>query len=309
MHSLEAAIMRTVLYADVFKFAMTVEEIHHFLIIDHPVTLEAVRETLDSSAYLRERLCVSDGYVAINGDYIVLRLDRAQISARAWPNAVKYGRWLARLPFVRMVALTGALAMHNPSDEDDDIDYLLVTARGRVWLARAFAVLLVRLAKLRGVIICPNYVVAEDSLAQGRRDLYIAHEVTQAVPLYGHMLYEALRAANPWTVAHLPNSCEAFRGETEIKLNPFWGGVKSLIELPLSARIGDTLERWEYQRKLKRFSRKMQTPHSAAALDSSQVKGHFQDHGHPVLRRYEENLQHYGLAAINNDYTLPLAGD
>lgn len=309
MHSLEAAIMRTVLYADVFKFAMTVEEIHHFLITDRPVALETVRETLNASAYLREVLCISDGYVALDGELIALRIDRAELSARIWPNAVMYGRWLARLPFVRMVALTGALAMCNPSDEDDDLDYLLVTARGRVWLARGFAVLLVRLARLRGVTLCPNYVVAEDALTQGRRDLYIAHEVTQAVPLYGHTLYEALRIANPWTDAHLPNACDAFRIEPEPTPNGFWFGVKRLVENALGQKLGDILERWEYQRKLKRFSRKIQTPHSAAALDSSQVKGHFQDHGHPVLRQYEERLQEYGLSSVTDEYPLPLAGD
>lgn len=309
MHSLEAAIMCTVLYADVFKFALTVEEIHHFLITDQPVALETVRDTLNDSVYLRERLCMSDGYVALDGELIALRINRANISAQIWPLALKYGRWLARLPFVRMVALTGALAMHNPSDENDDLDYLLVTARGRVWIARGFAVLLVRLARLRGVTLCPNYVVAEDALAQGRRDLYIAHEVTQAVPLYGHALYKALRAANPWTDTHLPNACGAFRSEAEPALNGFWFGVKRLVENTLSGKFGDILERWEYQRKLKRFSRKIQTPHSAAALDTSQAKGHFQDHGHPVLRHYEERLQQYGLSSVNDDYPLPLAGD
>lgn len=309
MHSLEAAIMRTVLYADVFKFAMTVEEIHHFLITDQAIALETVRDTLNTSVYLRERLCIADGYVALEGELIALRIDRANISAQVWPQALKYGHWLARLPFVRLVALTGALAMHNPSGVDDDLDYLLVTARGRVWIARGFAVLLVRLARRRGVILCPNYVVAEDALAQGRRDLYIAHEVTQAVPLYGHTLYEALRAANPWTDTHLPNACRAFRSEPEPALSGFWFGVKRLVEIALSQKLGDILERWEYQRKLKRFSRKLSTPHSAAALDTSQVKGHFQDHGHPVLRHYEERLQQYGLSSINDDYPLPLAGD
>jgi hypothetical protein len=33
----------------------------------------------------------------------------------------------------------------------------------------------VRLARLEGVQLCPNYVVAETVLAQQRRDLFIAH--------------------------------------------------------------------------------------------------------------------------------------
>jgi hypothetical protein len=39
----------------------------------------------------------------------------------------------------------------------------------------------------------------------------------------------------------------------------------------------------------------MQTPHSSARLDEQQVKGHFNDHGNPVLRQYYERLQQHGL--------------
>jgi hypothetical protein len=213
-----------------------------------------------------------------------------------------------------MVALTGALAMHNPSDARDDLDYLLVTARGRVWLARAGAVLLVRLARLRGVILCPNYVVAEDALAQARRDLYIAHEVTQAVPLYGASLYAALRAANPWTDDHLPNARAAFRADALDSPRSPWVVLKGGIEWSLSGSLGDRLERWEQRRKLRRFASDLHTPHSAAALDSSQVKGHFHDHGHRVLAHYHERLARYGLLDAEAESgdghsALPLAGD
>ena len=42
MQPLEAAILRTVLYADVFNFPMKLEEIHHFLISDDPVSLAEI---------------------------------------------------------------------------------------------------------------------------------------------------------------------------------------------------------------------------------------------------------------------------
>jgi hypothetical protein len=49
----------------------------------------------------------------------------------------------------------------------------------------------------------------------------------------------------------------------------------------------------------------LQTPHHAAKLDAEQVKGHFNDHGHPVLQQYRERLRRYHI----EDVTLPLAGD
>jgi len=76
-----------------------------------------------------------------------LRKRRAEVAARLWPEAIRCGRSVGRVPFV-MVAVTGALAMDNV-DEGADLDYLIVTEPGRVWLCRLLIVQLVRLHRLR----------------------------------------------------------------------------------------------------------------------------------------------------------------
>jgi len=297
MDSIEAAILRTVLYADLFNFPLNAREIHHFLIHDTPTSLEQVTQTLELSAALRPLLDIIDGYVVSGGrDQLVgVRQQREQASAQLWTAAVQYGTWLARLPFVRMVALTGALAMHNAADHDDDLDYILVTAPRRVWLARAFSILLVRLARLQGVKICPNYVLAEGALEQDKHDIFIAHEVAQMVPLYGHDLYRRFRDANEWVMEQLPNTSGAFYQEDEATLSGVWSVSKSAIERLLGGGLGDWLEKWEYRRKLRRFAPEMQKPHSSAQLDDNHVKGHFNDHGHPVLQRFYQRLEEYDL--------------
>ena len=63
----------------------------------------------------------------------------------------------------------------------------------------------------------------------------------------------------------------------------------------LDASSGDLI--WEYRRKLRRFEPDMQKPHSSAKLDDSHVKGHFDDHGHPVLQEYEQRLAKFGPGA------------
>ena len=235
--------------------------------------------------------------------WIAVRSQRAESSLLLWPFALQYGQWLSRLPFVRMVALTGALAVRNASDDDDDLDYVLITAPGRVWLARAFAIVLVRLAKLRGVVVCPNYVLAETALEQQKRDLFMAHEVAQMVPIYGFSLYRAMRDCNPWVAEYLPNTDEAFYIERERLPGAGWDRLKRATEWALGGRLGETLEDWEYRRKLRRFAGEMRTPHSAALLDDQHVKGHFNDHGYPVLQKYEDRLREYDLEA------LPLGSD
>jgi hypothetical protein len=296
---LEQAILRTVLYADIFSFPLTPEEIHHFLIADRPCTLAEIQAALDHSVLLGRHLEQQGGFVACagRGEILALRTERDQAASALMPAALRYGRMLAALPFVRMVGLTGALAMRNPAHSHDDIDYVLVTAPGRVWTARAFAILLVRLGRLRGVTLCPNYVLSETTLAHTPGNLYIAHEITQVLPLYGAAVYAALRAANTWVGGCMPNATAPFHVLNGRDPAGALHSVKRALETALSGVLGDRFEAWEFRRKRARFVGQMQqAPDHAAQIDAERVKGHFNDHGHPVLRMYVERLARFGLS-------------
>lgn len=305
MNSTEAAILKTVVYADIFDFPLTRTELHHYLIADAPISRAQIDHALATSSFLHDTLDFHDDYAILAGRQRIIdvRARREQASQQLWHKAHHYGEWLARLPFVRMVALTGALAVRNASDGDDDLDYVLVTAPGRVWIARAFAIVLVRLAQRRGVVVCPNYVLAETALVQDRQDLFMAHEVVQMVPIFGLPLYEEMWAQNDWLAAFLPNASAPLHAEAERIPGRGWRLLKRAAEMLLGGRLGDALEGWEYHRKLRRFAPDLQTAHTAAQLDAQHVKGHFKDHGHPVLQQYGERLRRYDLDALR------LAGD
>jgi hypothetical protein len=261
---------------------------------------------LCKSPHLAKLLDTDDTYYASAGqrDLIATRIEREQASRELWSRALHYGKWLARLPFVRMVALTGALAMRNAADANDDVDFVLVTAEHRVWLARAFAILLVRLAKLRGITLCPNYVLAEGALEQEQHDLFIAHEVVQMVPIYGFAVYHAMRESNSWVADFMPNADFTFYPEREYHTGGLWAALKGITEFVLGGKLGEKLENWEYRRKSRRFAAEMERQtHHAAQIDHQHVKGHFEDHGHPVMVKYHERLRRHKLDAV------PQAGD
>ena len=255
-----------------------------------------------------------NGYVALAGREALfdIREQREQAAHALQVPAREYARWLARMPFVRMVALTGALAVGNPVDANDDLDYLVVAADDRVWIARAFAILVVRWARLFGREVCPNYVVGESQLRQRRRNLYIAHEVVQAIPFFGEDVYARLLAENAWVEAFLPNAIDDAVVRDSVRPGPVWRRLKGAAEWVLGGVLGRWLEAWEFNRKEQRFAPAAQHPDAAAEIEPGQIKGNFQDHGSRVMRRFDEQLRQHGIAyhpsclvAISSDKLYP----
>jgi hypothetical protein len=156
----------------------------------------------------------------------------------------------------------------------------------------------VRLARLGRVGLCPNYVVAETALAQTQRDLFVAHDLVQMVPLVGLEMYAALRAANPWAEAYLPQATRPLRVEADRQPRGWARAGQRALEWVLGGRLGDALEAWERRRKLTRFAPALRRPHAAAELDTERVKGHFDDHGYPILQRFEAQVRAHLTADI-----------
>ncbi len=310
MHKLDIAILKTIIYGDVFNFAMTAQEVHHFLIHDEPVSYQSIINQLESSTDLEQHLCHDNRYYALRQreQLFTLRSERDQMMDTLSPQMIYYGRILAYFPFVEFVGITGALAMRNPSSTDEDLDYLIITRPGRVWLARAMIILLVRVMRLRNIEICPNYVLASDQLVQSRQDLYIAHEITQILPLSNHNLYEQLRDQNQWAIEYLPNALSPLYTLWDNKDNPLGLMFKRGIETILSTPLGNWLEKWEYRRKAQRFEKQAQAPTASAEIDTGHVKGHFNDYGHRVLAKYYAKAEELGIVDTL-PYPMQSAGD
>lgn len=246
---LSQAVFDTLLYSDVFDFPLSAREIYHYL-SEKSATLEDVNRVLSSDPRF-----VSEGeYFALpgRGEIMSLREKRERRSQELLPYVFAYGRMIGALPFVRMVALTGSLAVHNLAD-DEDFDYMLVTQAGHLWTARAFVLLLGRFARLAGHRLCPNVIVAENSLAWSRHDLYSARELCQMIPIVGMGVYRSLMIANAWVRDFLPNAYgEAIHATAQQEPGQI---LQRLFELPLQGWLGKRFERWEMNRKVERFSR------------------------------------------------------
>jgi hypothetical protein len=294
--SLEQAILKAVAYADVFDYPLTVHEVHRYL-AEVPAPLSAVSDALENGLLSRCQLACHRGYVTLPGraSIVETRLRRQAVGTRLWPIGIRYGLVIGSLPFVRMVAITGTLAVDNV-DHGADIDYLIVTAPRRVWLARLIALIVVHLARLEQVTICPNYVISADAMEQWDHTLFTAHELAQMVPLYGLDVYRELMGVNDWAQRLLPNAFASPPAAPHRSIGPLRRALKWGGERALGGKLGDALERWEMQRKVSRLSAQAADGETCAALFSPQCcKGHLEDHGSQIREAYAQRLCQVGL--------------
>jgi hypothetical protein len=278
--TLERAALEAIAYSDVFDYPLTAEEVWRFL--PAKASRAEVLDALGGSPHVR----CSGAFYTLPGreGLAAIRAQREADSAVLIGRARRYGALIARIPFVRMVAVTGALAAGNASS-GDDIDLMLVTRPGRVWLARAMCMAVVRLAALRGLTLCPNFILAEDSLALADQSLYAARELVQMRPLAGFETYSRLLAANPWWRKYLPNAMP-LSAPPAAPERPL---VRRLAERALAGRIGDSVEGRVMRRKAAELRREAgDSPE--AIFDASMCKGHVDAHGARVAAAYAERL-------------------
>lgn len=278
--NLPDAIHQTVAYADLFDHPVSFDELHRYL-HGAPISPADLCRALQNGGLPRERVSLSGEWLTLKGREALAaaRPARARASAALWQPALHYGARLARLPFVRMVALTGALAMRSALP-GGDVDYLIIAETGRVWTCRLFALAVVRLAARRGVPLCPNYFLALDALALDDHSLFTARELAQMIPLSGLDVYRRMRAANPWVDELLPNAGGAPQTLPPAAENP--PPLSRLIEWGLRGSWGARLERWEMRRKIEKFSR-LHTFTDETEFSAARIQGHFDGYRRKTL--------------------------
>lgn len=269
----QQGIALAVAYADVFDYPLTAAEIHRYCAVKASFT--SLYAEIQQLGFLSQTglFYTLQGREAL----VPLRTRREELSARLWPHAIHYGRAISSLPFVRMVAVTGSLAVNN-AESQADIDYFLVVEPGRLWTCRALALALGRLAARQGLNLCPNYIVTTNALSFPDRSLYAAHEITQMVPLSGLEVYAEIRRLNAWVGNFLPNADGAPPMPASLNLDGPSPRFRPVFERVMQTPPGAWLERWEMDRKIRKLSQE-QGGSIESAFSADVCKGHDQRHG------------------------------
>jgi hypothetical protein len=290
---LEKEVLKPILYTDIFDYPLTFQEVYKFLEVE--TTPARVKAWLDQ-AVERGQLRLVDGFYSLadRPHLAVKRRERQKVSEVLWPRATYYGRWIAALPFVRLVAVTGALAVDNPRDGVDDIDYLIVTRPGRLWLCRALIILMVKYGHKKGVQLCPNYLITENVL-DFDDDFFTAREVLQMKPLYGQQVYLEIINRNAWVARYFPQNDGLNLDKMNENLSQTQRTFKKLGEMTLGGWWGDLLEsRLQKIQITKHTNRARQIGARDTVIFTPDVcKGHYDGHNDKTMTAYRQRIQRY----------------
>ncbi len=197
---------KSIYYHDIFDYPLTYSELIKWEASD--LTDKPLKE------YVVE---AKNGFFFKKGrsQIIYKRLIRTRISKRKLYLARRAAKVLALIKSVRMVGLTGSLAMQNAGD-DSDIDLMIITSKNNLWITRPISYALLKIfgfairkpnSKDEKDKLCLNIWLDEKNLVWDKKNRYTAHEIAQVVPLYEiHNTYAKFINANKWVKNYWPNS-------------------------------------------------------------------------------------------------------
>ena len=200
----ELAFLRSVTYASLFDYPLTLEQVHASL-VEVRADVASVESWWRDSAWLQATIEYRDGryFPAGRGDLLHTRTRREALSRDLLEREHRILALVARMPFVRMVALSGSLA-HLNAERSADLDLFVITAPGRVWSVTLSVLVIARLLGWRKRM-CLNYVISERAMAIEPGDLFSANQIIHLRPVVGHDVFAQFVNANPFVKRFYPN--------------------------------------------------------------------------------------------------------
>lgn len=212
----QAAILKTVIFFDLFNYPLTNWEIWQYLNLEIDLgALESKIEELVLSKTLEQK----DGFYFLSGRQELTKIRRerynyANYKIKLARRAAKLFKWL---PSVKLVAVANLIGHHNLRNESD-VDIFIVSSPHRLWLTRLFCTGLMKITRQRPTKeckrnrMCLSFYAATNGLAMESlrfkpSDPYFDHWFLGLYPIYDTDRYLAyLRFKNPWLKKSFPNS-------------------------------------------------------------------------------------------------------
>lgn len=274
-----SAILKTLIYSDIFDYPLTKKEIWKFLI---GRVSRALFEK-DLIRFTPSRWECENGYYFLGGrgEIVGKRLERAKESKKKLEIARKIIKTLSLVPTVLFVGISGGLALEN-AEKKDDIDLFVITSKNNLWATRLIlACLLILMGQYRGRgkkesrKICLNMLIDEEALEFKHHDLYTAHEIVQLRPIFDrNNFYEKIKASNAWILKYLPN----------VNIRDISNDKQKKSFLSLFEKLAKTIQQWH-----------MKKHRTNETIDDKMLAFHPFEYRNYVLKEYNKRLKQYAI--------------
>jgi len=249
-----SSVLKALAYFDVFNFPLSRREIEQFADPSTRLNLD------DELHWLVEAKLIFflDGYYALRDDMTLVRKRVAgDHRAKSYiEQAFKKSRLIAKFPYVRGVFISGSLSKGTMT-EDGDIDYFIVTAPNRLWIARTLLIAYKKVFLLNSrKYFCINYLIDDETLEIQHKNRFTATELVTLWPIVNRVLYQDLVKENSWVDSFYP---EYFEGNDRGSMDVKSGFLKKTLESILDLKWGDVLDDFFMKLTLSRWRKKF--PH------------------------------------------------
>ncbi len=235
LHESERNLVDTLLYFDIFDHPLKRKELKSFACRNGSGFSNAI-DALQEKKIIAQH----DGYLFLHGKEwtVKQRQQERKRVQRYFRIARLITSLIAVFPFVRGVFISGSLSKLRAGDKSD-IDYFIVTAPGRLWVARTLLILFKKIFLFNSYrFFCLNYFIDSESLEITTKNRFVATEVATLVPVYNYPLFQEFLMANQWVKEYFPLS--APRDDRHVIKSKRW--LQKILEWPFRYKVGDKLD-------------------------------------------------------------------
>ena len=283
----EIAVLRSVVYASLFEYPLTLEQLQQAL-IGVGADKHSIAAWWRESELLQSTIECRDGlfFPAGRSDLIATRSRREGVSRILLERDRRILALISRLPFVRMVALSGSLA-HLNAEGSADLDLFVITAPERVWSVTLAVLVLSRLFGWRRHL-CLNYVISENTMKIVPEDLFTANQIIHLRPTYGRDVFARFLYTNQFVRNFYPN----FELKSDLTtsrpqgLKTFFERLLALGAAPVAERFARSLYGWHLRRKSESWQSR-----DEVRLDAECLKLHTSSHRIQTLKKFDSAMK------------------
>lgn len=298
MTKIEKAILQTLAFFDIFSRPLTLEELWHNLY---------KLETTKLQVFLGLKNLQKKKIINEKNSYYYLKKSKKKFDIFESNGSIKMANWrkvnwvikiLKYAPFVKNISVINSLSF-GASNQNSDIDILLIAQKNRLWTARAITVMILEFLGqnknkwYQANKFCLGFALTTEKLnlenlrlnPPAGGDIYFTYWLAMLTPVLDRKIYKKFILENAWILKELPNWQEK-NIESDLE-------KKSRLEKILSGRFGGTLESFLSHLQIKKIWSEKENHRLDASVvaDFQMMKLHAYDRRSFYQKQWQEKLK------------------